>query len=75
MIAKGLCSPHKGCADEGRRLRRGWEHYPRSLGSLVAELRADPGPPDAQTHILPSGSCSWSKALALLSWERPILAW
>lgn len=76
MIPKGLCS---SSSQRCRRYlcRKGvqWEEcYPRSRGSLVAELGADPRAPDAQTHIPPSGSCSWPKALGLLSWESSVMA-
>ena len=75
MISKGRCNSRSQRLYWWRKeAQRRRECYPRSLGSLVAKLGADPRPPDAQTHVLPSGSCSWSKALGLLSWGSPVLA-
>lgn len=75
MISKGLWSCKSQRLYWWRREARSAQTLPpRSLGSLVAEPGVHPRPPDAQPHVLPSGSCSWSKTLRLLRWESPVLA-
>lgn len=42
-------------------------------GLISGKARIRSKTPDAQTHVLPTGTCSWSKAPRLFSVERALI--